>query len=287
MAIIRPSACSSRPSRRKPDIGLPAAIAAAQKRAGTDEPPTALDLPARGDAKAAYGVWFADGYDPWNHSDYSGDLGVNVDRTNADRTIFMWGGDVSRAETLWEDWNFPMHTGWAVNPWWRSIWLVLGLDAAPARLHGALDLALQASAAQAPPAGGRGRRRHVSPALLGITAAYLALVGALAVLAAAGVRCRPAVQTGIVVAELALLVQAAIDIVKLARGHRPAEPAVHLGYVLVSIAILPLLIGRLGRPRTRRRGRPHGVPRGRARVRGRRRRRHAHARDLGLSACAS
>ncbi len=85
----------------------------------------------------------------------------------------------------------------------------------------------------------------MSPALLGITAGYLALVGALAVLAAAGVRCRPAVQTGIVVAELALLVQAAIDIVKLARGHRPAEPAVHLGYVLVSIAILPLLIGRL------------------------------------------
>jgi uncharacterized iron-regulated membrane protein len=111
----------------EPDIGVAAAIAAAQKRGGTDESPTALDIPAPGDPKATYGVWFADGYDPWNHSEYSGDLGVNVDRKNADRTMITWGGDISRAERLWEDWNFPMHTGWAVNPWWRSIWLVLGL----------------------------------------------------------------------------------------------------------------------------------------------------------------
>lgn len=86
----------------------------------------------------------------------------------------------------------------------------------------------------------------MSLALAEVTAIYLALVAALAVLAALGVRCRAAVQTGVVIAELALIAQAVVDVARLARGHRPAEPAVHLGYVLVSIALLPLLVGLSG-----------------------------------------
>ena len=90
----------------------------------------------------------------------------------------------------------------------------------------------------------------MSPVLLTVTAVYLGLVAVLAVLASGGVRCRPAVQTGVVVAECALVLQAAVDLVRLARGHRPSEPAVHLGYVLVSIGLLPLLLGGArGRPR--------------------------------------
>jgi hypothetical protein len=86
----------------------------------------------------------------------------------------------------------------------------------------------------------------VSPALLAVTGGYLALVALLAVLTALGVRCRPAVQTGVVVGEIALIVQAVVDVAGVARGHRPTEPVVHVGYVLVSIAILPLLVGRMG-----------------------------------------
>ena len=86
----------------------------------------------------------------------------------------------------------------------------------------------------------------MSLALAEVTALYLVLVAALAVLAALGVRCRAAVQTGVVIGELALIAQAVVDVARLARGHRPAEPAVHLGYVLVSIALLPLLVGIAG-----------------------------------------
>ena len=74
-------------------------------------------------------------------------------------------------------------------------------------------------------------------------------------LAAIGVRCGPAVRTGVVVAEVLLIVQAALDVVGIARGHRPPEPATHLGYLAVSVLLLPLLVGRPGRPRARRRTR--------------------------------
>ena len=125
----------------------------------------------------------------------------------------------------------------------------------------------------------------MSPALLVVTAGYLALVGVLALLAALGVRCRPAVETGVVVAEIALIAQVLVDLFGLARGHRPAEPIVHLGYVLVSVALLPLLLGRRGgrvlvgsgaseRSGLRRRG---------AGLRRRRGRRRADARDVAVS----
>jgi len=68
----------------------------------------------------------------------------------------------------------------------------------------------------------------------------------LCVVRSSPIRCQTAVQTGLVVAEGALSVQAAIDAVRLIRGHRPAEPVVHLGYVLVSVALLPLLVGLSG-----------------------------------------
>ena len=42
-------------------------------------------------------------------------------------------------------------------------------------------------------------------------------------------------------AQLLLVVQALADAATLLRGHRPQDPATHLGYLAVSVVLLPLL----------------------------------------------
>lgn len=83
--------------------------------------------------------------------------------------------------------------------------------------------------------------------LLTVVAGYLSLVAVLAMLAAAGVPCGPAVRAGLIVAELLLVVQALVAGMSLLGGHRPEEPATHLGYLAVSVVLLPLLLGRPSR----------------------------------------
>ncbi len=80
--------------------------------------------------------------------------------------------------------------------------------------------------------------------LLAVVAGYLALVGCLAAAAAVGVRCGPAVRTGLVVAQILLVVQAVVDTFTLVRGHRPADLPTHIGYLVTSVALLPLLTAR-------------------------------------------
>ena len=110
-----------------PDISITAAVAAAQKTAGKAEQPTAIDIPDAKEATATYGVWFADGFDPWHGNEtYAGDLMVAVDR-HGGATKITWGEPESTSQSIWEDWNFPTHAGYIVGPWWRIIWLVLGL----------------------------------------------------------------------------------------------------------------------------------------------------------------
>jgi hypothetical protein len=87
----------------------------------------------------------------------------------------------------------------------------------------------------------------VSGQLLTVVAAYCALVAVVALLAAAGAPCVPALRAGLVVAELLLVVQALAAAVSLAGGHRPRDPATHLGYLAVSVVLLPLLLGLPGR----------------------------------------
>jgi hypothetical protein len=87
----------------------------------------------------------------------------------------------------------------------------------------------------------------VSGQLLTVVAAYCALVAMVALLAAAGVPCVPALRAGLVVAEPLLVVQAVAAAVSLAGGHRPQDPATHLGYLAVSVVLLPLLLGLPGR----------------------------------------
>jgi hypothetical protein len=84
----------------------------------------------------------------------------------------------------------------------------------------------------------------VSPATLQVVVLYLALVAVLAVVAAAGVRCGTAVRAGVVIGEFLLVVQALLAVTSYARGHRPGEPATNLGYLVVSVVLLPLLAGR-------------------------------------------
>jgi hypothetical protein len=81
----------------------------------------------------------------------------------------------------------------------------------------------------------------VSGQLLTVVGVYCALVALLALLAAAGVPCVPALRAGLVAAQLLLVAQALLDGVTLLRGHRPQDPATHLGYLAVSVVLLPLL----------------------------------------------
>ena len=87
----------------------------------------------------------------------------------------------------------------------------------------------------------------MSGQLLTIIVAYLALIAALGILAALGVPCGAALRSGVVIAELLLITQLVIDCVTLARGHRPADTATHLGYAVVSVILFPILLGRASR----------------------------------------
>jgi len=80
----------------------------------------------------------------------------------------------------------------------------------------------------------------VSGQLLTVVGVYGGLVALLALLAAAGVPFVPALRAGLVVAQLLLVAQALADGVTLLRGHRPQDPATHLGYLAVSVVLLPL-----------------------------------------------
>ncbi|MGL5908637.1 MAG: hypothetical protein ACRCZP_01465 [Phycicoccus sp.] len=80
---------------------------------------------------------------------------------------------------------------------------------------------------------------------------YLVLVALLSGAAALGVRCGRAADAGVVVAEALLLARAVVDVVDVARGPRPADAATYLGYVVVSVVLLPLLLARSAGARLR------------------------------------
>ena len=109
----------------EPDIGLAAAIAAAKAHTG-EEAPSSVDLPIADDPTSTYGIWFQDGFDPWRNAVYPGDLLVSVDRQTGEALV-TYGGDEPYAQAIWEDLNFPTHSGWIVGPSLRIIWLMLGL----------------------------------------------------------------------------------------------------------------------------------------------------------------
>jgi uncharacterized iron-regulated membrane protein len=108
----------------EPDIGVAAAVAAATET--HDDTVVSVDIPPEDDPVATYGVWFSDGIDPYSKVVYPGDYLVSVDRKTGE-TLTTYGEYGSKSEELWSDWNFPLHSGWALNAWVRIIWVVLGL----------------------------------------------------------------------------------------------------------------------------------------------------------------
>jgi hypothetical protein len=90
----------------------------------------------------------------------------------------------------------------------------------------------------------------VSERLATTIALYAIFLAGWAMLSALAVRERgPALTAGLVVLELALVVQALLAGGTLLGGHRPEEAAVFSGYLAVSVAILPAVGGRAGRRR--------------------------------------
>ena len=47
---------------------------------------------------------------------------------------------------------------------------------------------------------------------------------------------------GLVLLELILWVQAGADVLSLLAGHSPADPATHVGYLVASVLLLPVLV---------------------------------------------
>jgi uncharacterized iron-regulated membrane protein len=87
-----------------------------------------IDVPAKDDPTSAYTMYFQDGYDPYGHSEYPGDLGVYVDRHTGVAKDYYGLADESVSQHLWESFNYPAHSGYIVNGWWRIIWFVFGLS---------------------------------------------------------------------------------------------------------------------------------------------------------------
>lgn len=108
------------------DITPAAAVAAARREVGNNAAPAGFDLPDPDDPTAYYTVWFADGFDPYGKAEYPGDLGVGVDRRTGAAQVTSGGPGRPVTAQLWEEWNFPTHTGYVVGPWWRIAWAVFG-----------------------------------------------------------------------------------------------------------------------------------------------------------------
>ena len=75
-------------------------------------------------------------------------------------------------------------------------------------------------------------------------AVVLALVveAGLALATAAGRPLDRVSRTGFFVTEGLLVLAAVVDVARIAAGDRPDEPVVHIGYVLASVLLLPILV---------------------------------------------
>ncbi len=85
-------------------------------------------------------------------------------------------------------------------------------------------------------------------------AVVLYALGVAAICAVTAVRGRPRgpmILPALIVIQIATLVQAVFDATELAAGPLPAETATHVGYLIVSVVVLPITAGsvRLGEDR--------------------------------------
>ncbi|MCZ4498156.1 MAG: putative iron-regulated rane protein-like protein [Marmoricola sp.] len=119
-------AVSAEAPKGTPDITEDAAIAAARKL-HPDFKLVNVDLPAADDPTSAYTMYFAAGFDPWAESPYPGEVGVYVDRHTGKAVTYYGDPNQSLAQTIYDDFNYPTHSGYFVNGWWKIIWFVIGL----------------------------------------------------------------------------------------------------------------------------------------------------------------
>ena len=80
------------------------------------------------------------------------------------------------------------------------------------------------------------------PVLTALVVVALVVEAGLALATAAGRPLDQASRVGGLVAEGLLVLAAVADVARILGGRRPDELAVHLGYVLVSVVLLPLLV---------------------------------------------
>ena len=110
------------------EIEYDAALASAQAAAGTTAEPTLYSPPVPDDPLGYYDFWFSIGFDPWEAGAYAGDTEVQVDRHDASNAVVTYGvAGQPTAQTIYQDYNYPVHSGFFVNGWVRILWLVFGL----------------------------------------------------------------------------------------------------------------------------------------------------------------
>ncbi len=85
-----------------------------------------IDLP--GEATPYYGVTVKyEHLDPYAYSQFPGAGYVYVDEYDVGHVKLASGGHLSVSNAAYERVLEPAHFGWAVNGWWRIIWLLFGL----------------------------------------------------------------------------------------------------------------------------------------------------------------
>lgn len=71
----------------------------------------------------------------------------------------------------------------------------------------------------------------------------LGLAAVCAVIAVRGAARGPLLLPALAMVEIVVIIQAALDLTRLARGAHPAELATHVGYLIASIVIVPVAAG--------------------------------------------
>lgn len=108
-----------------PDVPLDAAVDAARAlHPGRDA--LRVRLP---DEKptSAYTVFLDTGIGPAG-GDLPGSVRVAVDRRTGEATTIRGQAGRPLAQRLWDDWNYPVHSGCVVGGWWRLVWLAGALS---------------------------------------------------------------------------------------------------------------------------------------------------------------
>lgn len=121
---------SRAPKGVKESTVTPAEATAVAKRLVPGAEVASINVPDESEKISSYSFWMADGFDPYRHGNYPGDVGVNVDRFDASHSTINFADPEQEGRTwaneLWE-WSYPMHSGLMFNGWIRLIWMLFGL----------------------------------------------------------------------------------------------------------------------------------------------------------------